>query len=136
MSHTWDPDRYLAYADERGRPLSPNCAYELTGGPLPARWWSVTIYDKANYLPVNGDKAESDDATRTVKDTAGRWTVRISPTRDGAQDWISSRNAGPFVLTLRLYNPEPAARDHVDTIPFPTIRTLKCQDAAQPGAAQ
>ena len=21
MSHTWDPDRYLAYADERGRPF-------------------------------------------------------------------------------------------------------------------
>ena len=21
MTHTWDPDRYLAYADERGRPF-------------------------------------------------------------------------------------------------------------------
>ncbi len=21
MSHTWDPERYLAYADERGRPF-------------------------------------------------------------------------------------------------------------------
>ena len=21
MSHTWDPDRYLTYADERGRPF-------------------------------------------------------------------------------------------------------------------
>ena len=54
MSHTWDPDRYLAYADERGRPFvdllarvpaeTPRVVVDLGCGPgnltalLAARW--------------------------------------------------------------------------------------------------
>lgn len=54
MSHTWDPDRYLAYADERGRPFvdlvgriradSPRTVVDLGCGPgnltalLAERW--------------------------------------------------------------------------------------------------
>ena len=54
MSHTWDPDRYLAYADERGRPFvdllarvpaeTPRVVVDLGCGPgnltalLTARW--------------------------------------------------------------------------------------------------
>src|SRR6478736_2253576 len=43
MAHTWDPDRYLAYADERGRPFveliaridaaSPGTVVDLGCGP-------------------------------------------------------------------------------------------------------
>ena len=39
MPHTWDPDRYLTYADERGRPF-----VELRGPhrrrPRPPRSWT------------------------------------------------------------------------------------------------
>ncbi|CAA9406843.1 MAG: Trans-aconitate 2-methyltransferase, partial [uncultured Nocardioides sp.] len=54
MSHTWDPDRYLAFADERGRPFAdllarvgaeePGTVVDLGCGPgnltalLAARW--------------------------------------------------------------------------------------------------
>ena len=54
MPHTWDPDRYLAYADERGRPFldliaridaeSPRTVVDLGCGPgnltvlLAQRW--------------------------------------------------------------------------------------------------
>ena len=43
MSHTWDPDRYLTYADERGRPfvellarvdaVDPDTVVDLGCGP-------------------------------------------------------------------------------------------------------
>lgn len=119
---------FTAYEDAPGQTLRENCSYELSGGPLPARWWSVTIYAPDNYLPVNGDEAQSVDATR-IGD-AGAWTARVSPTRDVAANWISSRNAGDFSLTLRLYHPSPEARASAASIPFPRIRRLDCKGAA------
>ena len=35
MTHTWDPDRYLTYADERGRPFVELLA--RVGAAAPAR---------------------------------------------------------------------------------------------------
>ena len=59
MSHTWDPDRYLAYADERGRPFvellarveadDPRSVVDLGCGPgnltrlLTARWPEASV---------------------------------------------------------------------------------------------
>ena len=59
MSHTWDPDRYLAYADERGRPFvdllarvpaeSPRVVVDLGCGPgnltalLADRWVGAEV---------------------------------------------------------------------------------------------
>ncbi len=59
MSHTWDPDRYLAYADERGRPFvdllarvpaeAPRAVLDLGCGPgnltalLADRWPGATV---------------------------------------------------------------------------------------------
>ena len=59
MSHTWDPDRYLAFADERGRPFAdllarvgaeePGAVVDLGCGPgnltalLAARWPGAAV---------------------------------------------------------------------------------------------
>lgn len=59
MSHTWDPDRYLAYADERGRPFvdllarvpaeAPSLVVDLGCGPgnltalLADRWRGASV---------------------------------------------------------------------------------------------
>lgn len=114
------------YEDERGRTLSADCTYELSGGTLPARWWSVTIYAADNFLPVNGDDAQSIDASRIARAADGRWTARIAAQRAGVPNWISSRHAGKFSLSIRLYNPDDRARADAGSIPFPSIRTIDC----------
>src|SRR5436190_6629833 len=59
VNHTWDPDRYLTYADERGRPFvdliariaaaDPRAVVDLGCGPgnltalLAARWPDATV---------------------------------------------------------------------------------------------
>lgn len=116
--------------DEAGKPLRADCTYQLEGGPQPARWWSVTIYAADNYLPVNGDDAQSADATRVAAlakpDDQGRWRVEVSPKKGDATHWISSKNAGNYALTLRLYNPEDGARQDFESIAFPTLKTVAC----------
>jgi hypothetical protein len=119
--------------DEHGRALTQNCAYQLKGGPFPARWWSVTIYAADDYLPKNHDGAFSIDDTRTQKDPGGGWTAAVSlqrPGPGGAPNWISTWDAGNFSLTLRLYNPSPEAAADPHVIAFPQITTQSCSGAA------
>ncbi|MEL7739026.1 DUF1214 domain-containing protein [Citromicrobium bathyomarinum] len=89
--------------DERGRPLREGCRYRLSGMGQAARWWSITLYDANSRLPMNKDQALSVSASETGE---GAWQAIIAPQRpEGADHWISSRNAGHFDLTLRLYVP-------------------------------
>lgn len=92
--------------DNSGQPLRETCTYRLTGGTMPAGWWSVTLYDAQSMLPGNTDGALSIDASRAG---GGAWSAVIAPRRPAGEGlWISSRGAGTFDLTLRLYMPEPA----------------------------
>jgi hypothetical protein len=119
--------------DEHGRPLTQNCAYQLRGGAFPARWWSVTIYAADDFLPQNHDHAQSIDQTRAERDAGGGWTAAVSlqrPPPGGPPNWISTWNAGKFSLTLRLYNPSPAAANDPHLISFPQITTTSCSGAA------
>ena len=114
--------------DDDGAPLREACTYRLSGVAMPAGWWSVTLYDAASMLPANTDSALSIDAGRAG---AGAWEVVIAADRPtGAAHWISSRKAGTFDLTLRLYMPDPAVIAAPTTaLDPPSIERLACGEA-------
>lgn len=116
-------------ADDAGEPLRESCTYRLSGGAMPAEWWSITLYDGASMLPANTDDALSVDASRAG---AGPWEAVITPTRPAnAAHWISSRGSGQFDLTLRLYVPAAALLDAPEqTLVPPQIERLSCGGAA------
>lgn len=111
--------------DDAGEPLREDCSYRLSGGTMPAGWWSVTLYDAASMLPANTDNALSIDASRAG---VAAWEAVIAPERPaGARHWISSRNAGNFDLTLRLYMPDPALLEAPEqALSAPRIARLAC----------
>ncbi len=113
--------------DDAGAPLREACRYRVTGGPLPGRWWSVTVYASDDYLPLNDDDALSFDATEVRPDAQGRWSAIVTsqrPTGGGA--WASTSHAGAFDLTLRIYNPRPRAQADFGAIAFPKVERLDC----------
>jgi len=116
--------------DDAGAPLREACSYRLSAGAMPAGWWSITLYDARSMLPGNTDEALSVDAGDAA---SGEGLVAtIAPRRpDGEGLWISSRNAGQFDLTLRLYMPDPALLDDPQArlVP-PRIERLGCEGAA------
>ena len=76
MSHTWDPDRYLAYADERGRPFvdllarvdaeAPRTVVDLGCGPgnltaLLARRWPGAAVTGVDSSPQMVEQARATD---------------------------------------------------------------------------
>jgi hypothetical protein len=111
--------------DDQGAPLSESCSYELTGRPLNARWWSVTLYADDSFLAQNADHAASIDASHVSPSADGRWRARISTVRGDAVYWLSSRNARrDFSLTLRVYNPHRDFR--ANEAALPTLTRLSC----------
>lgn len=118
------------YKDENGRRLRENCIYELRGGALPTRWWSMTVYAADHFLPMNGTRAYSVDASQIAAGADGAWTVRLAADRADAANWISTKAAGEFSLALRMYNPNESARSNAASIPFPTVATVSCEGGA------
>jgi len=112
-------------SDDTGAPLREACTYRLSGGAMPAGWWSVTLYDGQSMLPANTDNALSINAEMFG---GGAWTAVVAPQRPaGGGAWISSRGAGNFDLTLRLYVPDPALLANPGkTLAAPRIKRLEC----------
>lgn len=112
--------------DESGDPLRAECSYRVTGGPLPGRWWSVTVYAADNYLPINDDNALSFDSTEVISDSAGQWSAILAPTKPEGSAWASTRNAGVYDITLRIYQPNAQAQADFGSIQMPKVTKLNC----------
>lgn len=114
--------------DDLGEPLREECQYRLSGGPLPGRWWSITAYAADNFLPQNSDEALSVDASEVTLDDRGNWQAEAGPAPAPGLPWLSTRAAGRFDLTLRIYNPTPRAQDDFSSIQFPRVERVSCGD--------
>jgi hypothetical protein len=112
--------------DDAGDPLREECSYRVTGGALPGQWWSVTVYAADNYLPLNDDDALSFDATEVKPDASGQWSAILAPVRPEGTAWASTRKAGAYDITLRIYQPNEQAQADFATIPMPKVTKLNC----------
>jgi hypothetical protein len=114
-------------SDDDGDRLTDACTYKVVGGALPAQWWSVTLYNGESYLPDNTDNAlsyELTDAVAAGDPTAWSFTVSPTPAQGG---WVSSRAAGSFDLTLRLYKPDAALIENpTGALGPPGIEKISC----------
>jgi hypothetical protein len=114
-----------ASTDSDGKLLDGSCSYTLSGGVIPARWWSVTYYDKAGYLVANAANIWSVSSASIPPSKSGAWQAAISPNRaDGL--WLPSAKGQGFELTLRMYNPSDAFRAAATTSALPVIKRGAC----------
>lgn len=112
--------------DDQGDRLRETCRYRVSGGPLPGRWWSVTVYAADNFLPRNDDNALSFDATEVRPDARGQWVGELSARRSAAGAWASTRKSGAFDITLRIYQPDRRAQADFTSIPMPRVTRIDC----------
>ncbi len=119
---------FIRTVDDDGEALTENCRYVVTGGTLPAGWWSITLYDRLGYLPMNDDGKLSFDASEVAGSTS--WSFEVSAEKPvGDVGWVSSRGGEAFDLTLRLYLPDPALLDDPEgQAGFPAVRRLSCAE--------
>ncbi|RHW24801.1 methyltransferase domain-containing protein [Nocardioides immobilis] len=122
MTHTWDPDRYLTYADERGRPFvdlitridatEPRTVVDLGCGPgnltalLAARWpeAAVTGVDSSAEMVA---KAQGSAAAATVAFEIG-----------DVREWVPTGSAGGGTVDVLVSNATLQwLPDHLELLP-------------------
>lgn len=118
---------FVATEDRDGVALDRHCTYELRGGALPARWWSVALYRDGFYIDNPADRYSwTMTDTRTAAD--GRWTITVAPSGEGPDRLTFGARDGRFQLLLRLYQPSVTTSAlRRETVHLPEVRKVACQ---------
>ena len=136
---------YTASTDDAGQPLDGRCRYRVTGGTLPGKWWSITLYDRAGYLVANTANRYSIEsaavAPKAAPPTVGMdprvmqaifaaergWSIAVAPTPPrGRANWLPSANIENFELTLRTYLPPDGGAGNPVRAALPAILKESC----------
>ena len=116
---------FTATRDSNGRALDGRCTYDVRGGTLDGRWWSVTLYEGEGWLVKNAAKRWSIPASAVTTDAQGRWSFTVSPdTQSGS--WLPTGSVEAFDLTLRLYHPSADIIKSPETAQLPIIDRKGC----------
>jgi hypothetical protein len=116
---------YNAAVDDAGRPLEGRCRYAINGGGLPARWWSLTLYDPAGYLVANQPGIYSVGSAALPSSEQAHWTVIAAPDQQPGH-WLPTGKAGRFELTLRSYLPDDGGKGNFTVHQLPSITREAC----------
>ncbi|NWG46764.1 MAG: DUF1214 domain-containing protein [Alphaproteobacteria bacterium] len=115
---------YMTGTDDRGEPLTSDRDYVIEGQPLRARWWSITPYDMEMFLIDNEEKRSSFHMDNIEYEPDGRFRILLSGRRQ-ARNWLPTGKAGPFCLTLRLYNPDMDYVNRPGQVVLPVVRRIE-----------
>lgn len=112
---------YMLHTTDDGHSIQPDGIYEIVGTDLPARWWSITLYNDDHFLVPNEYNKYSVRASDINKDGSFKIILSKEP-QEG--NWIPLGDGKDMSLILRLYNPESWVVDDLDTIKLPSIRKI------------
>lgn len=117
---------FTAFTDDEGAALDSVCNYKITGGDLPARWWSLTAYGADGYLIPNPQDRYSFGANNVARAEDGTYVIHLAPTAKSGNRLPSGKRRQHISVTLRLYSPEAAAITAPSIIELPAITRETC----------
>lgn len=117
---------WTAFTDSQGEPLDRRRHYRILSSALPARFWSLTLYDAEDRLLPNHWERYSVSSLDVSTNPDGSFAVDVSPAFiPGNTNWISSgaasRDERRLLLQLRLYDIDLTARRNPMTLALPKI---------------
>jgi hypothetical protein len=115
---------FEAGQDDDGRKLSARCNYDITGGSIQARWWSITAYADDNFLIPNAANRFSYNIRSLPPGPDGSFSIALGP-RERQGNWLPTGDrGGGFNLLLRLYNPEAELAKTPGLAKLPSIKRV------------
>lgn len=113
--------------DDAAAVLDGSCDYSVTTSePIPARWWSITLYGEDRKPVPNAAERHSFNSTNTTRRTDGNFTVKIS-SRVSDGNWLPVVDQEKFYLLLRLYNADQRLANDLTDAPLPRITRGACR---------
>lgn len=111
----------LADKDDGGAPLSAENDYIISGVPIDARYWSITLYGNDYFLVPNEIDRFSFNRKNIRYEKDSTFALKISATKkDG--NWLPSPQKGKFYLLLRMYHPAPQIYEKIADIKLPVVQ--------------
>jgi hypothetical protein len=115
---------YTAASDSEDRTLDGSCTYQIEGRDPPTRWWSITAYGADDFLIPNAADRYSVSMNSVARRAEGSFAITLSQGQ-AEGNWIPV-TAGPFNVTIRLYNPQAAVVADPAQVQLPAIKRESC----------
>ena len=117
---------FYATADDQGRPFNGRCDVELSGTTPPARYWTLTLYDRDGKLVANAINRYGFTSHELSRRQDGTFVISVTP-RARAGNWLPTGGIGSYELVLRFYDtPVGVATRAGREAPMPAITTRGC----------
>ena len=97
---------FVATTDDRGRAIDGRCVTKIVGKLLPARFWTLTIYDGRGRLIENPAARYGFTNAEAVFSPAGDLEVWLAP-RVHSGNWLPTGESERIVAVFRLYDTPP-----------------------------
>jgi hypothetical protein len=94
---------FFAQNDDRGRVFDGRCEVTVNGTTPPARFWTLTLYDRAGRLVTNSVNRYGFTSQEIVRRADGSFEIVIAP-RARPGNWLPTGGVERYVLVLRLYD--------------------------------
>lgn len=115
---------FVAATDNRGYAIDGRCITRISGKLLPARFWTLTIYDGRGRLIENPAARHGFTSTEVVFSDEGTIDIWLSP-RVHSGNWLPTGESERIVAVIRLYDtPTGVARS--EAAQMPNITREKC----------
>jgi hypothetical protein len=123
---TGDGVAFTATTDDKKKALDGRCDVVVSGVTPPARFWTLTLYDRKGHLVANTLQRYGFTSQEIVRASDGSFEIRIA-SRSRAGNWLPTGGIEHYALMLRLYDtPVGVATRTQRDAPMPSIRTVGC----------
>ena len=123
---TGDGVAFTATTDDKKKALDGRCDVVVSGVTPPARFWTLTLYDRKGHLVANSLQRYGFTSQEIVRQSDGSFEIRIA-SRSRAGNWLPTGGIERYALMLRLYDtPVGVATRTQRDAPMPTITTVGC----------
>ena len=123
---TGDGVAFTATTDDKKKALDGRCDVIVSGVTPPARFWTLTLYDRKGHLVANSLARYGFTSQEIVRQSDGSFEIRIA-SRSRAGNWLPTGGIERYALMLRLSDtPVGVATRTQRDAPMPTITTAGC----------
>lgn len=116
---------FTATADDQGRPLDGRCTTRIAGRLLPARYWTLTIYDARGRLIENPAARYGFTSTEVFFQPDGQTEIWLSP-RAHSGNWLPTGENERIVAVFRLYDTPTGVTARGEGGEMPKITQEQC----------
>ena len=123
---TGDGVAFTATTDDKKKALDGRCDVVVSGVTPPARFWTLTLYDRKGHLVANSLQRYGFTSQEIVRQSDGSFEIHIAA-RSRAGNWLPTGGIERYALMFRLYDtPVGVATRTKRDAPMPSIATMGC----------